>query len=145
MSAPFAGGSPGPGQGNWGHPQQPQVPNQSESGHHIPANLRPAIPPPGMAMGGPSSESSKNGQQYALSGPSRDRNLHMSPGIDRQNSDNSLLSAPDKKGSGGSRRPSGSRVCAKCGKSLSGQFVRALDATYHLECFTCHVSYEHIV
>lgn len=39
----------------------------------------------------------------------------------------------------GSRRPSGSRACGKCGGSLTGQFVRALGDTYHLECFTCHV------
>lgn len=45
----------------------------------------------------------------------------------------------------GSRRPSAQnkeqRVCGKCGKHLTGQFVRALGGTYHLECFTCHVSH----
>ncbi|KAK4897647.1 hypothetical protein LTR27_004793 [Elasticomyces elasticus] len=30
------------------------------------------------------------------------------------------------------------RVCHKCNKVMSGQFVRALGGTYHLECFTCH-------
>jgi len=40
----------------------------------------------------------------------------------------------------GSRRPSErSRICGKCGGQLTGQFVRALGDTYHLECFTCHV------
>ncbi|KAI0140987.1 RhoGAP-domain-containing protein [Hypoxylon sp. NC0597] len=29
------------------------------------------------------------------------------------------------------------RVCAKCGESLTGQFVRALEGTYHLDCFRC--------
>lgn len=47
----------------------------------------------------------------------------------------------------GSRRPSAQnkeqRVCGKCGKHLTGQFVRALGGTYHLECFTCHVSPEY--
>lgn len=40
------------------------------------------------------------------------------------------------------RRPSASqqRICGKCGKPLTGQFVRALSDTFHLECFTCHVS-----
>ena len=38
------------------------------------------------------------------------------------------------------RRPSGqSRVCGKCQQHLTGQFVRALGDTYHLECFTCYV------
>ncbi len=42
---------------------------------------------------------------------------------------------------GAARRNSGTkRICAKCGGTLTGQFVRALDNTYHLECFTCHVS-----
>ncbi|KAL2860923.1 GTPase-activating protein LRG1 [Aspergillus lucknowensis] len=30
-----------------------------------------------------------------------------------------------------------SRTCKKCGDPLTGQFVRALLATYHLECFKC--------
>ena len=33
------------------------------------------------------------------------------------------------------------KICGKCGKGLTGQFVRALGDTYHLECFTCHVSW----
>ena len=39
-------------------------------------------------------------------------------------------------------RPNGkqsTRICGKCGGHLTGQFVRALGDTYHLECFTCHV------
>ncbi|KAI5370302.1 Putative Rho GTPase activation protein [Septoria linicola] len=37
------------------------------------------------------------------------------------------------------RRPSGQqRMCGKCQRHLTGQFVRALGDTYHLECFTCH-------
>ena len=32
-----------------------------------------------------------------------------------------------------------SKICGKCGEGLTGQFVRALGDTYHLECFTCHV------
>lgn len=31
------------------------------------------------------------------------------------------------------------KICGKCGEALTGQFVRALGGTYHLECFTCHV------
>lgn len=32
------------------------------------------------------------------------------------------------------------RICKKCGEPLTGQFVRALNGTFHLECFKCHVS-----
>lgn len=31
------------------------------------------------------------------------------------------------------------RVCKKCGELLTGQFVRALEGTFHLDCFRCKV------
>ena len=31
------------------------------------------------------------------------------------------------------------RLCKKCGEALTGQFVRALDGTFHLDCFRCKV------
>lgn len=31
------------------------------------------------------------------------------------------------------------RICKKCGQQLTGQFVRALDGTFHLDCFRCAV------
>lgn len=38
------------------------------------------------------------------------------------------------------RTPSGNiRLCKKCGEPLTGQFVRALGGTFHLECFKCRV------
>jgi hypothetical protein len=36
------------------------------------------------------------------------------------------------------------KICGKCGEGLTGQFVRALGDTYHLECFTCHVRLPHL-
>lgn len=33
-----------------------------------------------------------------------------------------------------------SRICKKCDQPLTGQFVRALSGTFHLECFLCRVS-----
>ena len=37
--------------------------------------------------------------------------------------------------------PSGTmRICTKCGEPLLGQFVRALDGMFHLQCFKCRVS-----
>lgn len=32
------------------------------------------------------------------------------------------------------------RICKKCDQPLTGQFVRALGGTFHLECFLCRVS-----
>jgi len=41
----------------------------------------------------------------------------------------------------GNRKGSGQmRVCKKCGEPLTGQFVRALGGTFHLDCFKCKVS-----
>lgn len=31
------------------------------------------------------------------------------------------------------------RTCQACGEPLTGQFVRALDGTFHLDCFKCQV------
>lgn len=41
----------------------------------------------------------------------------------------------------GGRTASGQlRICKKCGEALTGQFVRALGGTFHLDCFRCRVS-----
>lgn len=45
----------------------------------------------------------------------------------------------DGRPEGHARRPSEVRYCGKCGGRLTGQFVRALEDTFHLECFTCRV------
>ena len=39
----------------------------------------------------------------------------------------------------------GSRICKKCDQPLTGQFVRALGGTYHLECFLCRVGISPII
>lgn len=49
----------------------------------------------------------------------------------RSATDPDQLNQPKPKRSG--------KICGKCGEGLTGQFVRALGDTYHLECFTCHV------
>lgn len=46
-------------------------------------------------------------------------------------------------GGSGAKSPSGTRICKKCGESLTGQFVRALGGTFHLECFRCEVRLKH--
>ena len=35
------------------------------------------------------------------------------------------------------------RLCQKCEDALTGQFVRALGGTFHLDCFRCRVSRKH--
>ena len=41
---------------------------------------------------------------------------------------------------GGNTSGGASRLCTKCGESLSGKYVRALKGTFHLACFMCQVS-----
>lgn len=76
----------------------------------------------------------------AESSMSRSREL-AAPALSRENSNTPGVPGafPKDTPPEPSRRPSGSRVCGKCGLNLTGQFVRALGDTYHLECFTCHV------
>ena len=38
-----------------------------------------------------------------------------------------------------SRPANAKRMCKKCGEPLTGQFVRALGGTFHLDCFKCRV------
>ncbi|KAL4757339.1 GTPase-activating protein LRG1 [Aspergillus foveolatus] len=48
------------------------------------------------------------------------------------------LERPRPNGRSHAKSPgSSSRICKKCNEPLTGQFVRALMATYHLECFKC--------
>jgi hypothetical protein len=53
------------------------------------------------------------------------------------------LGAPNERsrsrtnGSGGKSSESRLRHCKKCGEPLTGQFVRALGGTFHLDCFKC--------
>jgi hypothetical protein len=42
----------------------------------------------------------------------------------------------------GGRSASGqTRTCNKCGEALTGQFVRAMEGTFHLDCFKCRVCF----
>ncbi|KAF4977423.1 hypothetical protein FZEAL_6052 [Fusarium zealandicum] len=41
------------------------------------------------------------------------------------------------RGRGGRSASGQSRTCQACGEPLTGQFVRALDGTFHLDCFKC--------
>lgn len=58
--------------------------------------------------------------------------LNRNDPLRRSSMDPDAHSAPKPKRTG--------KICGKCGEGLTGQFVRALGDTYHLECFTCHVS-----
>lgn len=61
----------------------------------------------------------------------------------RQSSDSRIgrKRSQEKDGKGRSRSRTnsnkGHRTCRKCGEALTGQFVRALGGTFHLDCFKC--------
>ncbi|KAK7554510.1 putative Rho GTPase activator [Phyllosticta paracitricarpa] len=89
-------------------------------------------PPEDLLPGAPGDAATTNTQ----GDPSADRSELRSRG--RDNADGGALSTSRERSRNGSRRPSGSRTCGKCKGHLTGQFVRALGDTFHLECFTCH-------
>lgn len=51
------------------------------------------------------------------------------------------LERPRPNGRPHTKSPGTTRICKKCSEPLTGQFVRALLATFHLECFKCEVSF----
>jgi len=116
------GGGPG---GDWGHGHPPpgaDVPYRMDQEH---ANLAPALP---RHNGG-------HGNQGARP--------PVSPALSAENTDTESRRSGERNGSRprGSRSASGQvRTCKKCGEPLTGQFVRALDGTFHLDCFKCRVS-----
>jgi hypothetical protein len=150
MVAPYAGGSLPEGQGNWNDGQSRYDPHaQSQFSNQDPRAMPTGTrqmytqsppPDPGVTHTFSFQSSQEREQQLTRQNP---------PALDRQMTDRDLASSPlpppgaDRQKvtttNGGSRRPSGSRICGKCGEPLAGQFVRALDNTYHLDCFTCHV------
>jgi hypothetical protein len=119
------GGGPG---GEWGH--------GNGHGHHPPgdapyrmdqdnANLAPT---PSRHNGGHGNQSGRP---------------PASPAMSPENTDTESRRSGERNGSRprGSRSASGQvRACKKCGEPLTGQFVRALDGTFHLDCFRCRVS-----
>jgi hypothetical protein len=110
--------------------------------------------------GGPSGEGRNySGQSYADDGRryQSDRDLSEQP-LPRPNgafASENRIASPAGSGNGRertsgernrSRNRSGRtasgqlRICKKCGEPLTGQFVRALGGTFHLDCFRCRVS-----
>ncbi|KAE9970296.1 hypothetical protein BLS_004972 [Venturia inaequalis] len=149
MVAPYAGGSPPEGQGNW-NPTNAYPPQQSrqqqQPGRYEPHALsQPPLDVRGLAnsrqmySNTPPPDSMPQQYPYQDSVHSA-QNMQQLQTTDRQTRDFDLAppgGPPPERLKNGSRRPSGSRVCGKCGEPLAGQFVRALDNTFHLECFTC--------
>ncbi|KAL2204209.1 hypothetical protein CC79DRAFT_1277158 [Sarocladium strictum] len=50
----------------------------------------------------------------------------------------STFASPDQTTASVPKGRKNSRECSKCGEAISGQFVKAFEMSWHLECFTCH-------
>lgn len=116
--------------------------------------------------GGPSGDSRAFGGPQSIGGESRneadyeadslmqgqqqrfmsDGRRTVSPGLGNNGKDRELDTPKvsgerDRSRTHGNRKGSGQmRICKKCGEPLTGQFVRALGGTFHLDCFKCKVS-----
>ncbi|KAL2178530.1 uncharacterized protein P884DRAFT_268537 [Thermothelomyces heterothallicus CBS 202.75] len=113
------GGSPGADWGHGHHQPGPDVPYRMEQ---EPTSLAPALPRHNGAHG------NQGGRPPA------------SPALSADNTDTESRRSEERNRSRprGSRSASGQvRTCKKCGEPLTGQFVRALDGTFHLDCFKC--------
>lgn len=87
--------------------------------------------------GGFASENRSGGSPSgSANGRDRDRDLELP----RQSGEARNQSRTRNNGRMSSGQTREVRACKKCGEPLTGQFVRALGGTYHLDCFRCEVS-----
>ena len=113
-------------------------------------------PSPWATHGAGDPESTAHGAGYDSDSQHTRVDRNQGPAMDVQRpsvseGDNSSLSnsrelpvreKPKTNGSGNiAKPPPGQRTCWKCGQQLSGQFVRAIGGTFHLECFKCQVTF----
>lgn len=86
-------------------------------------------------------------QSLLISGNLAPERLPISPpgSVRGRQKDNNLLKTNGEHNTSRSRNgrtASGNlRHCKKCGEVLTGQFVRALGGTFHLDCFRCQVGF----
>lgn len=132
------GSTPGQFQGKPGtYPNS--YPNARSTGNHLGHSNPPvgmawdspvASPPPkGLDMRNAPSASTSNTQVL-----SNGHKSHNKEGYSKQD-EKSQGSASSKATSGG--RALSRRICSKCNQDITGHFVRALDQTFHIDCFTC--------
>lgn len=91
----------------------------------------------------------KQRQRFGGEGGREDSGTNGSPTVGTENTQTLPYRDRSRTRTNGGAAPKTSngtlKVCKKCGESLTGQFVRALGGTFHLECFKCRVrSFVHI-
>ena len=119
-----------------------RFPQQTHQSPNIPSNA--AYAPRSNGYGPASPPRQRNGGHQSSAQSNTNLNGGLPPNADSRNGRDRNrpqdLVARDRSQARGTSTSKRSRICAECGQQLTGQFVRALDATYHLECFTCRVS-----
>jgi hypothetical protein len=141
MGPPYPGGSPPEAHDSYfTDPQSTSAQHYVQSPNRDP--LTPMNLPGAFPMATPDTRPFQNTTPRGSSDREPQQRQANNQSMDRYNQENGALPnvRPSTDANNQGRRPSGPRICAKCSLPLSGQFVRALDNTYHLECFTCQVS-----
>ena len=100
-------------------------------GQEDPSRQRLMGPPPGPIDTRSPNGSLPHSPADGRNGRSRDQTQEL-PVRERSRNDGST--------GGGKASHGAPRICKKCGEALTGQFVRALGGTFHLDCFRCRVS-----
>lgn len=102
--------------------------------------------PPSIRFEGDSQQSlkySRNGPATDAAGlPQSNLPIRQEKGRGSTDQDNSrdIVARDRSKQEGLGGKSLSQRTCLKCNQSLTGQFVRAIGGTFHLECFKCRVS-----
>lgn len=112
----------------------------SSNGDRLPYRTPGSFPETGPSINGdPLPSSSDHNHFRQLSRPIVEEPSSISESSRGRRSSEKPRTLETKERTAEGRRPSATRTCGKCGGPLSGQFVRAINNTFHLECFTCNV------
>ena len=115
-------------QGSDESPYQQQTGRSNGYNQEDPSRQRLMAPPPGA-----NESRSPNGNSPTDGRNGRSRDISQDMPVRERSRNNGTPG-------GGKPSHSGPRICKKCGEGLTGQFVRALGGTFHLDCFRCRVS-----
>lgn len=111
---------------NYGGQQQPED-NRRYQDRDVPQDQLLPRPNGGFA--------SENRTAGSPSGSASGRERDWAPDQHKQSDERSRSRTRNGRNASGQN----SRQCNKCGENLTGQFVRALGGTFHLDCFRCQV------
>ena len=113
----------------------PYAKNSHALGHHIGSSSH--NPNDESTMNGRNNYTQPNGNAQNTQYESDTRYSTESRSGRKRSLGNQSSGRSQSGGSAGKSAGGTVRMCKKCGETLTGQFVRALGGTYHLDCFKC--------